>query len=170
MQRLLQRGGSFATPFWKATQIDPPDVDAKAINPTIKAPQSNLPSVPISQPSKYDVPQAPAAAPAQPVPALGGLGLFPAADAKPLDWLRSAQQNYKPVANPWPSGAPDPQVASPGATPPQPAAVPLPQARPAEAPQSPPDTSFFMRNALMMQDPNGGGFIDPMGAKSVTRA
>jgi hypothetical protein len=41
-------------------------------------------------------------------------------------------------------------------------------ARPAEAPQAPPDTSFFMRNALMMQDPNGGGFIDPTGAASVS--
>jgi hypothetical protein len=28
-------------------------------------------------------------------------------------------------------------------------------ARPAEAPQPEPDTGFFMRNALQMQDPNG---------------
>jgi hypothetical protein len=41
-------------------------------------------------------------------------------------------------------------------------------ARPAEAPQAPQDTGFFMRNALMQQDPMGGGFIDPTGAASVT--
>ncbi|WP_456723053.1 hypothetical protein [Bradyrhizobium sp. USDA 4350] len=45
--------------------------------------------------------------------------------------------------------------------------MPMPQPRPAEAPQAQPDTSFFMRNALMMQDPNGGGYIDPQGAASV---
>lgn len=44
----------------------------------------------------------------------------------------------------------------------------MPTARPTEAPQETPDTSFFMRNALMMQDPNGGGFIDPTGAASVS--
>jgi hypothetical protein len=43
----------------------------------------------------------------------------------------------------------------------------MPQARPAEAPQALPDTGFFMRNALQMQDPNGGGYIDPTGAASV---
>lgn len=48
--------------------------------------------------------------------------------------------------------------------------VPLPMARPASAPQAPqatPDNSgmnFFTRNAMMMQDPNGGGYIDPQGA------
>lgn len=45
--------------------------------------------------------------------------------------------------------------------------VPLPQARPAEAPQPEPDTSFFMRNAMMMRDPTSGDFIDPTGAASV---
>lgn len=47
--------------------------------------------------------------------------------------------------------------------------VPMPQARPMDAPQASaqPDTSFFMRNALMQQDPNGGGYIDPQGAASV---
>jgi hypothetical protein len=48
--------------------------------------------------------------------------------------------------------------------------VPMPQARPMGAPQqasAQPDTSFFMRNALMQQDPNGGGYIDPQGAGSV---
>jgi hypothetical protein len=45
--------------------------------------------------------------------------------------------------------------------------------RPQDAPQATsipepsPDTGFFMRNALMMQDPNGGGLIDPTGAASV---
>jgi hypothetical protein len=43
----------------------------------------------------------------------------------------------------------------------------MPQARPAEAPQPEPDTSFFMRNALSMRDPSTGEMIDPMGAQSV---
>jgi hypothetical protein len=45
----------------------------------------------------------------------------------------------------------------------------MPQARPAEAPQaqSQPDTSFFMRNAMMMRDPASGELIDPSGAASV---
>jgi hypothetical protein len=43
----------------------------------------------------------------------------------------------------------------------------MPQARPAEAPQAEPDTSFFMRNALSMRDPSTGEMIDPSGAASV---
>jgi hypothetical protein len=78
----------------------------------------------------------------------------------------------------WASG--DMTKMFPGATPPVPMPqprppeapqaaphVPMPMARPAEAPQPQPDTSFFMRNALMMQDPMGGGYIDPAGAASV---
>lgn len=49
----------------------------------------------------------------------------------------------------------------------QEAPVPMPQARPAEAPQAQPDTSFFMRNALSMRDPSTGEMIDPSGAASV---
>lgn len=61
-----------------------------------------------------------------------------------------------------PMGAPALYRASPGATPPQPASIPMPQARPAEAPQ---DMGFFQRNAAMMQDPNNpGSFIDPEAA------
>lgn len=61
-----------------------------------------------------------------------------------------------------PSAVPMP-MARPAQAPQAPQ-VPMPMARPAEAPQAPPDIGFFMRNALMMQDPNGGGFIDPQGA------
>lgn len=45
--------------------------------------------------------------------------------------------------------------------------VPVPQARPASAPQAQPDTSFFMRNAMMMRDPSSGQLIDPQGASQV---
>jgi hypothetical protein len=56
--------------------------------------------------------------------------------------------------------------------------VPMPRARPAQAPAAPaapqaapqesqPDTSFFMRNAMMMRDPATGELIDPSGAASV---
>jgi hypothetical protein len=47
------------------------------------------------------------------------------------------------------------------------AGVPMPRARPEEAPQPEPDTSFFMRNAMMMRDPVTGELIDPQGAASV---
>jgi hypothetical protein len=44
----------------------------------------------------------------------------------------------------------------------------MPQARPADAPQAAPDTSFFMRNALMQHDPITGQLLDPSGASSVS--
>lgn len=113
-------------------------------------------------------PAAPAAQPSAPsvnVPALGGLGLFPGAPSQPNTAMNTAQsymahpQATAPVTAPAPApqAAPPQQIASP----------PMPQARPAGAPQAQPDTGFFMRNALMMQDPNGGGYIDPQGAASV---
>jgi hypothetical protein len=176
LQRILSRGGSFASPFWKASQIDVPDVDAKRL------PQ---PSVPISTDNSGQPP----ANPSQPVPALGGLGLFPAANVTPMNWLQGAQQKLTPplptAQDPspldtaqWPYG---PKGAPLGPNDPSPLdtaqwpygpigaprGVPTPQARPAEAPQPEPDTSFFMRNALMQRDPNGGDFIDPMGAQRV---
>lgn len=43
--------------------------------------------------------------------------------------------------------------------------VPMPMARPAEAPQPQPDMGFFARNAAMMQDPSSGAFLDPAGAE-----
>lgn len=148
LSRLLSRGGNFATPTWKAQQIDVPEVDAQPMPP--KAPNAP-PSVPISQhnggPTNYSAPS---------IPALGGLGLFPPAPATPMDWLQGAQ--FKNPTEP-PAAPVSPPVAAP--------AAPLPAPRPAEAPAPTPDTGFFMRNALMMQDPNGGGFIDPMGAASV---
>lgn len=91
------------------------------------------------------VPQQAAVRPTQPMPPVQGLDL--------------------PMGVPVPQPRPQ-MAASPS--------VPIPQARPAvaddtpqPAPQPQPDTSFFMRNALMMRDPNGGGYIDPTGAASV---
>lgn len=43
----------------------------------------------------------------------------------------------------------------------------MPQPRPAAAPQAQPDTSFFMRNALMQRDPASGQLIDPQGSSQV---
>jgi hypothetical protein len=86
---------------------------------------------------------------------------YPAADAM-------ADHNNQPMPPVQGLDLPPPQVPMPQARPPEAGMagpVPMPQARPAEAPQD--DTGFFMRNALMMQDPAGGGFIDPEGAASV---
>jgi len=86
---------------------------------------------------------------------------YPAADAMADHNNIPRTRDYPQAEDPMTAGyaAPDPNRG--GMT------VPVPQARPAEAPQPEPDTGFFMRNALMMQDPNGGGFIDPQGAASV---
>jgi len=87
-----------------------------------------------------------------------------------------------------------PTASAPQAAPQAPS-VPMPMPRPASAPQAPapsinpngsisgavgptsvggaplqpqqPDTSFFMRNALMMHDPSTGQLIDPQGASTV---
>jgi hypothetical protein len=91
-------------------------------------------------------------------------------DDKPFDF-ESAQWPFGPIGAPssmdnaqWPHGpvgAPSQAMASASA----PAAVPLPMARPAEAPRaSSPFADFFARNTAMMQDPNGGGYIDPQAA------
>lgn len=75
-------------------------------------------------------------------------------------------QGTDPMTAGMPQGVPMPPPRPPQA--PQPApSVPMPMARPPEAPQPAPDTGFFMRNALMQQDPMGGGFINPTGAQSV---
>ncbi|MHC2284428.1 hypothetical protein ACVIJW_000298 [Bradyrhizobium barranii subsp. barranii] len=100
-----------------------------------------------------------------------------------------------PTAMPW--MIPPPQTPAPAPTAPQAATVPMSQARPAgaapqvnpdgsiagalgptsvggaplvgqAAPQAQPDTSFFMRNALMQRDPVTGALIDPSGAASVS--
>jgi len=42
--------------------------------------------------------------------------------------------------------------------------VPMPMARPAQAPQPQPQMGFFARNAAMMRDPSTGAFIDPTNA------
>lgn len=149
LSRVLSRGGAFATPFWKASQIDVPDVAAMPLPPT--RPISG-PSVPIS--TDNSGPSSSYSAGSAPVDRiLQGHGMFN--QSSPMDTM---QWPFGPV------GAPSASLAS---VPTQPASVPMPQARPAEAPQAIPDTSFFMRNALQMQDPNGGGYIDPTGAASV---
>lgn len=95
--------------------------------------------------------------PTQPMPPVQPLDDAPQRGAAELPW--------------WATG--DMTKMFPGASP---APVPMPRARPAQAPQaapeaapqeSQPDTSFFMRNALMMRDPASGELIDPQGAASV---
>lgn len=89
---------------------------------------------------------------------------YPAADAM-------AGHAELPTPMPPVQGLDLPGVPMPRARPPEangtPPGVPMPQVRPAEAPQPQPDTGFFMRNALMQQDPMGAGFIDPQGAATV---
>jgi hypothetical protein len=81
----------------------------------------------------------------------------------PLDtaqWPAGPEGGPSPLDNAqWPFGPMGAAEAS---------VAPLPRSRPAEAPQAPEDTGFFRRNAMMMQDPMGGGFIDPTGAASVS--
>lgn len=91
------------------------------------------------------VPQQAALQPTQPMPPVQGLDL-PRGPGVPMP-------------------QPRPQMAAAPS-------VPMPQARPAVPDDTPqpapqPDTSFFMRNALMMKDPSSGAYIDPMGAQSV---
>lgn len=151
ISRFMSRGASFATPFWRTAQIDVPEVNAHAVTPR----DPRMPQVPISGPQAYE---AELARQAHPSPmdriAQGHAQFAPspmAAQSSPMDSL------------PWPFGpigAPQAAHQAPQA---HPAAIPMPQARPAEAP----DTSFFMRNALMQRDPMTGAFLDPAGAASV---
>jgi hypothetical protein len=117
---------------------------------------------------------APAAAPRD--PSADGLPAPPAGASMPKPQSAypavdpMADHNFASPGNPYPQGS-DPMSAASYYPTRAPQRTPMPMARPAEAtqaPQAPPDTSFFMRNALMMQDPNGGGFIDPTGAASVS--
>lgn len=141
LSRFMSRGGSFATPFWKTQQVEAPEVVAQPVTP-------NGPSVPISGPQSHE--------PQRPTPPISGPQATPMPPVQGLDL---------PWMPPMPRARPP--EASMGAAPAPAASTPMPQARPAEAPAPEPDTSFFMRNALMMHDPNGGGLIDPMGAASV---
>jgi hypothetical protein len=50
----------------------------------------------------------------------------------------------------------------------QPQNAPMPMGRPADAPQATPDTSFFMRNAMMQHDPMTGQLLDPSASSSVS--
>jgi hypothetical protein len=85
------------------------------------------------------------------------------ADPPPFDF-ESAHWPYGPI------GAPSQSMASavpmPQARPPQaPSAVPMPMARPADAPQAQsPLAQFFARNTAMQQDPSSGEYIDPAAA------
>ena len=145
LQRLLSRGGSFATPFWKASQIDVPDIDTKLVSPMGPA----APQVYKDQNGNAVPPPAygPGEAPPQPQP--------PQPTTLPTQPMPPVQGLDLPGGIP---GVPMPRPRPPAAA----------QAMaPAAAPQEQPDTSFFMRNALMQQDPVAGGFIDPMGAASV---
>lgn len=156
LSRAMSRGGTFATPFWKASQIDVPEVNATALtNPVTGKPMG--PSVPISGdnsgPANYSAGQSPQDRLNASFSALPEMAQNHNAPS-PLDTMNWP---FGPV------GAP-PQAPASAAT----AGVPLPTERPAEAPQAPQDTGFFMRNALMQQDPLGGGFIDPTGAASVS--
>lgn len=118
--------------------------------------------------------QAPPAPPQAPpsVPALGGMGLFPPAQPGPDDWLSNAQRmplQSAPLSTPPPAFAQGGDPMTAGSTP-QPhhmaaahAPVPMPQSRPAEAPQPDPSSmGWFQRNALMQKDPNtGASLFDP---------
>jgi hypothetical protein len=153
LARLAARGGSFATPFWKASQIDAPDVPVSGRGP---APAPTGPQVPISgiSPGFEDHP---IAAPAAPVPQ----------GPQQMPWWMNGPS---PVAShgfapqPAPQAQPAAQTAAPQSAP----MAPMPQARPTDAPQAQPDTSFFMRNALMQRDPVTGQMLDPSGASSVS--
>lgn len=124
LQRLMGRGASFATPLWKASQIEAPEVNATPMPPQGATPG---PSVPIST-SNYT--------PRTPYP-------------QGTDPMTAGGPTSAPM---YPMGT-DPMTA--GAQ-----AVPMPMARPAEAPQADP-MSFFQRNSAMMRDPMTGQFIDP---------
>jgi hypothetical protein len=101
-----------------------------------------------------------------PVPAMGGLGLFPGAAVQPPSAMGTAQQFMAhPPAAPM---QPRPPIMASSAPPaaPAPMPTPMPQPRPAEAPQADnPLMSFFKRNTALQQDPMGGGYIDPSAAE-----
>jgi hypothetical protein len=78
--------------------------------------------------------------------------VLPANGASPFD---NAQWPYGPV------GAPSQSMASGPSTP---GGVPMPQPRPADAPQASPMMSLFQRSAAMQQDPLTGDYIDPAAA------
>lgn len=138
LSRLLMRGGSFASPFWKTQQIDIPAVNAQpmppqpSVSPPISGPQSGL----------YGMPSA----------------LF----AQGSDPMTADVTAPAPAAPAVPMPAPRPQSFAPMPS------APMPMARPADAPQAQPDTGFFMRNALMQQDPITGGFLDPSAVSKVS--
>jgi hypothetical protein len=74
-----------------------------------------------------------------------------------------AQWPYGPV------GAPSQAMASSPAVQGQPG-VPMPAPRPTEAPQAPPEMSFFQRNAMLQRDPLTGEYLDPAQAASAEQS
>lgn len=67
----------------------------------------------------------------------------------------------------WPAGPVGaPSQAQAHLPPAAPQGVPMPTARPPDAPQATPDMGFFQRNSAMMRDPSSGAFIDPTHAES----
>lgn len=152
LSRILQRGGTFATPLWKAGQVEAPGVTAQPVSPVEKP---TGPSVPISL-SNYEPPRTYPQG-EDPMSAGGsasngpGLPSYSANGPSPLD---NAQWPFGPIGAPTRSASP---------------AVPTPSPRPAEAPQSEPDMSFWQRNAAMMRDPSSGDFIDPTTAAKAVR-
>jgi hypothetical protein len=151
LSRLAARGGSFASPLWKASQIDMPDVHASGVGPAA-APTGPSPPISGISPGFRD----------QPTPAA------PAAPSAPpqMPWWASGDMTkmFPGAAPQAPSPAPAPAPVSA----PQTAPGPMPQASPAAAPQASPDTSFFMRNALMQHDPITGQMLDPGATSSVS--
>lgn len=155
--RFLNRGGGLASgpsPGFKAGLIDAPEVTASPVAPAVP----NGPAPPISGPQSHE-PQPP---------------------APPISSHNGGPTNYSgpapigPLFNPFapPSlGGTAPRIpeglqrpAAPPVVAQTPQAVPQPQARPAAAPQAE-EMPWWKRNALLMQDPNGGGYIDPIGAQ-----
>lgn len=138
LSRLTARGGSFATPFWKASQIDTPEVNAAPMTPEVRKDQfGNVVPPPANRPGEDPAvpPQARLNSAFKDLPEMAQNNNVPL----PLDTMNWP---FGPV------GAPAQAPASAAA-----AGVPMPTARPAEAPAAPQDTGFFMRNALMQQDP-----------------
>lgn len=117
--------------------------------------------------------------PTQNMPPVQPLDDAPQRGLPQLPWWASGDMTKmipgaSPATSPVPMPQPRPPQANPGG--PIPGAVgptsvggaPLVNPPQSAPPPSQPDTSFFMRNALMMHDPSTGQLIDPQGAASVT--
>jgi hypothetical protein len=145
---------------------------AEARAKRLAAAQGSLgsPAAPIIHPMTNS---APAPAGPAPSPPISGISpgfqnsppAAPAQSAPQMPWWASGDLSKMPGAAPQ---APSPAPAPAPVSAPQTAPVPMPQARPADAPQAPPDTGFFMRNAMMQRDPMTGQLLDPSASSSVS--